>query len=157
VSKLRQPTRFTRVSRVRFAKNRRDALAAQLGCEPSPAQEVLISRAVALEWRLREIDRRLTSETPIETLISAANSTEQQLRLTLCALGLTGYGRERTLTPHLLRRCVRPSGPIRGATRRRPALSGEPSRPAVTCRTRSPLPRPAKERDASRFTRGAGE
>jgi hypothetical protein len=88
--KLRQPRRFTRMSRERFAKNRRQALLAHMG-DPSVVQAILIDRAVALEWALRQIDARITADTPIDklrALIRTAQGTESQLRLTLQALGM---------------------------------------------------------------------
>jgi hypothetical protein len=88
---LRNPRRFNSLAYTRFYQDRHALLVEQVGGSPTPAQEILITRCVALEWKLRHLDSRLTPELPVEKLrhvLASANICEQQLRLNLCALGL---------------------------------------------------------------------
>jgi hypothetical protein len=56
VSRLYRPRIFNRTTKSRFLRDRTAALIEHFGREPSYPEQIMIARAVAIEWELRRLD-----------------------------------------------------------------------------------------------------
>jgi hypothetical protein len=56
--RIYQPRKYTPLTRVRFARDRRRRLVAHLGGSVSPVQAILIGRLIDLEWESSRVSAR---------------------------------------------------------------------------------------------------
>lgn len=106
--RIYQPRKFTPLTRVRFARDRRRRLVAHLGGTVSPVQAILIGRLIDLEWESSRLSaRRDRGEELSAHAARAFMAMQNHIRLISRELGLKAApAKAPSLAEHFARRAA---------------------------------------------------